>query len=53
MVTRVEVSGGAGARSGAEAEDSNRGGIAGRTGRDGGRSATVGMSTAMDDDSGN
>jgi hypothetical protein len=44
---------GAGARVGAEADDSNRGGTAGKTGRGGGRSATVGMSTATDDDRGN
>jgi hypothetical protein len=41
------------ARSGADAEESKRGGITGRTGRGGGRSATVGISTATDEDRGN
>jgi hypothetical protein len=53
MVTRVEASDNAGARTGAEAEDSKRGEITGRTGRGGGRSATVGISTAIDEDRGN
>ncbi len=49
----MEASDDAGARSGAEAEDSSQGGITGRTGLGGGKSATVGILTATDDDCGN
>ncbi len=49
MVRQVDD---AGARAGAEAEDSNRGGTIGKTGFGGGNSATVGR-TNVDDDSGN
>ncbi len=53
MSSTVSLVEGTEARAGADAEDRSLGGTAGKTGLGGGRSATVGMLMATDDDCGN
>ncbi len=53
MSSTVRLVEGAEARAGADAEDSRRAGTAGKAGLGGGRSATVGILMATDDDCGN